>query len=163
MKVVDGNAGLLTNFEVLDLLQRKGVGRPATSTAHKVHIHDSEKKVAAYLLQTCAGVQTRESIAHLFEATDKFGLTKAEKLQVVNNRPASAVEAHLLVEDCEERLKEGQHSRVNWEQGNACDEDLELCFGGNKQPGNRIEIWALDFSVRSRVFMVPDELDSIWN
>lgn len=37
-----------------------------------------------------------------------FELTKAELLQVMNLRPASLVEIHLIVEDCEDRLDEGR-------------------------------------------------------
>jgi DNA-directed RNA polymerase subunit F len=35
-------------------------------------------------------------------------LTRAELVQVINLAPASAVEVHLIVEDCEERLNEQQ-------------------------------------------------------
>lgn len=37
-----------------------------------------------------------------------FGLTRAELVQVLNLAPASAVEVHLIVEDCEERLDEAR-------------------------------------------------------
>ncbi|KAF6253628.1 hypothetical protein COO60DRAFT_1273599 [Scenedesmus sp. NREL 46B-D3] len=37
-----------------------------------------------------------------------FGLTRGELVQVINLAPASAVEVHLIVEDCEGRLKEQQ-------------------------------------------------------
>lgn len=37
-----------------------------------------------------------------------LGLTPGEALQVINLRPSSLVEVHLLVENCEERLSEEQ-------------------------------------------------------
>ena len=33
-------------------------------------------------------------------------LTKAEKLQLINSRPTSLVELHLMLEDCESRFEE---------------------------------------------------------
>lgn len=37
-----------------------------------------------------------------------FKLTRAELVQVLNLAPASEVEVHLIVEECEERLQEEQ-------------------------------------------------------
>lgn len=61
-------------------------------------------QVYDYLEKTPAGSQTRENIVAFFKATEQYKLTKAEYLQVSNLRPASAVEVHLIVEDCDERL-----------------------------------------------------------
>lgn len=64
----------------------------------------AEMKVYGYLETTAAGQQTRENIVAFFKATEQYKLTKAEQLQASNLRPASAVEVHLIVEDCDERL-----------------------------------------------------------
>ncbi|RZB99165.1 hypothetical protein D0Y65_021871 [Glycine soja] len=59
MKILDANAGPLTNFEVLDFLRSKGASKDPTSVIAKVA--QSEYKVYDYLVDTAASVQTRES------------------------------------------------------------------------------------------------------
>jgi len=53
-------------------------------------------------MQACS--QTPESVQEFLLKVEKFSLTKAERLQVLNLRPSTAVEVHLIVEDCEERM-----------------------------------------------------------
>lgn len=101
MKLKNGNAGLLTNFETMDLFKSRGADRGMGATGS---LSAAEIKVYDYLVKTPAGQQTRENIVSFFKATEKYKLTKAECLQVSNLRPASAVEVHLIVEDCDERL-----------------------------------------------------------
>ncbi|RZB52311.1 hypothetical protein D0Y65_048676 [Glycine soja] len=60
VKNLEGNAGALTNFEVLDFLQAKGASKDPTRVIAKVA--QSEYKVYDYLVDTAASVQTRESI-----------------------------------------------------------------------------------------------------
>ncbi|RZB41347.1 hypothetical protein D0Y65_055296 [Glycine soja] len=60
MKILEGNAGELTNFEVLDFLRAKGASKDPTRVIAKVA--QSEYKVYDYLVDTAASVQTRESI-----------------------------------------------------------------------------------------------------
>ncbi|KAH1154762.1 hypothetical protein GYH30_050169 [Glycine max] len=57
---LEGNAGALTNFEVLDFLRAKGASKDPTRVIAKVA--QSEYKVYDYLVDTAASVQTRESI-----------------------------------------------------------------------------------------------------
>lgn len=102
MKVKEANAGLLCNFEVIDLLQSRGANQEDIASFGS--IMPSECKVYDYLSQTPAGTQTRDALHKFIKQIDKFKLTKAECLQVVNMRPSSAVEIHLIVEDCEERM-----------------------------------------------------------
>lgn len=101
MKVKNVNAGLLTNFETMDLFKSRGADRGMGATGS---LSAAEMKVYDYLVKTPAGQQTRENIVAFFKATEKFKLTKAECLQASNLRPTSAVEVHLIVEDCEDRL-----------------------------------------------------------
>eukprot|EP00249_Psilotum_nudum_P010499 c22576_g1_i1 orf=803-1234(-) len=102
MKVKDANTGLLTNFEVLDLLRSHGADHDPLASAESVT--PSECRVYDYIRKTPAGTQTRESVQHYFKEIDNYVLTKAERLQIVNLRPSTAVEVHLIVEDCEERM-----------------------------------------------------------
>ncbi|KAG0556969.1 hypothetical protein M758_11G088500 [Ceratodon purpureus] len=99
MKVKNANAGLLTNFETMDLFKSRGADKATGGM-----LSASEMKVYDYLEKTPAGQQTRENITRFFKATEQYKLTKAEQLQASNLRPASAVEVHLIVEDCDERL-----------------------------------------------------------
>lgn len=102
MKVKEANSGLLCNFEVLNLLRSRGASQEALASVGSVT--SFECKVYDYLSQTAAGTQTRETLQKFFREVEQYALTKAERLQVANLRPSTAVEVHLIVEDCEERF-----------------------------------------------------------
>ena len=50
--------------------------------------------------------QSSTSITSLVRALEPYGLTKAEKLQIVNLAPTEAVELYVIVEELEDRLGE---------------------------------------------------------
>ncbi|GAQ86120.1 DNA-directed RNA polymerase II subunit 4 [Klebsormidium nitens] len=104
MKVLDASAGLLTNFEVLEVLKERGTRTEADESGVPGPATPSEQKVHDYLVHSPAGTQTRKSIQTFTEAIKELELLKAEKLQMVNLRPSIPVEVHLVVEDCDERL-----------------------------------------------------------
>ena len=59
--------------------------------------------------QTAASTVGREGAEEfLRELNARFTLVKVEQLQLLNLRPRSPVEVHMIVEDCEERLSEEQ-------------------------------------------------------
>ena len=59
--------------------------------------------------QTAASTVGREGGEEVVrELNARFSLGKVEQLQLLNLRPRSAVEVHMIVEDCEERLSEEQ-------------------------------------------------------
>lgn len=67
---------------------------------------------AALLLMVCSfpclpalSIRPCETVTR---APQPFKLTRAELVQVLNLAPASEVEVHLIVEECEERLNEEQ-------------------------------------------------------
>ena len=104
MEVVKVNGGLLSNYEVLQALSdiktnKSGLEQNASTVVYET---------IQYLNQTQAAQQTPEFIANFLSKLDKFGLTKAEKLQLINLRPTTPVEIQLIVEESEERLTEEQ-------------------------------------------------------
>ncbi|KAL3688598.1 hypothetical protein R1sor_014907 [Riccia sorocarpa] len=97
---IESNAGLLSNFEVLELLRQRGAAKGPLGGS----ITPSEYKVYEYLVETPAGTQTKEVLQEFVKEVKSFKLMEAERLQSVNLRPSTAVEVHLIVEDCDERL-----------------------------------------------------------
>uniref|UniRef100_A0A8B9HT76 DNA-directed RNA polymerase III subunit RPC9 n=1 Tax=Astyanax mexicanus TaxID=7994 RepID=A0A8B9HT76_ASTMX len=79
MEVRDANAAMLSNFETLK-----------------------------YLSKMPCSHQSPENVKDFLTAMLPHKLTKAEKLQLLNHRPQTAVEIQLMVEESEERLSEDQ-------------------------------------------------------
>uniref|UniRef100_A0A8B9YNU3 DNA-directed RNA polymerase III subunit RPC9 n=1 Tax=Bos mutus grunniens TaxID=30521 RepID=A0A8B9YNU3_BOSMU len=79
MEVKDANAALLSNYETLK-----------------------------YISKTPCKHQSPEIVREFLTAMKSHKLTKAEKLQLLNHRPVTAVEIQLMVEESEERLTEEQ-------------------------------------------------------
>ena len=119
MRVKESNAGKLTNFEVAALLQQQARDRRAAekktplpggcrSTSVSVRsLQDVElisEQTRGYLGKSPCESQSRESIIRFVKELAPFKLTRAEELVLINSRPRSLVEIHLIVEECEERL-----------------------------------------------------------
>ena len=62
------------------------------------------EQVLGYLDKSGCCNQSREALRGFMEAVQPFELTHMEMLALANTPPASIVEVHLLVEECEERL-----------------------------------------------------------
>ena len=123
MRVIDARAGLLTNLEVAALLRQQAEARDAaeralplpgarrgssaTSTAWQAQQNVSliSEQVLKYLDANC-GTLTRLGVVEFLKAVETYKLTRAETLSLVNCRPQSVVEVHLIVEECEERLSQ---------------------------------------------------------
>lgn len=114
MEVVNENAGLLSNLEVFMLLKdiQAGRGNQQKPNKHQQNLATITYETVKYLERTPCGLQSSENVATFMEAVKDFNLTKAEKLQLLNQRPSSAVEIQLLVEESEERLTEEQVYRL---------------------------------------------------
>ncbi|XP_031251837.1 DNA-directed RNA polymerase III subunit RPC9-like [Pistacia vera] len=106
MKILEGNAGALTNFEVLDFLRSRGASKDPTRVL--VPVAQSEFKVYDYLVESGACNQTRESVNEFFEKCKKFKLAKAEMLNIINIRPSSLVEIDSVIEQSDTRFDEEQ-------------------------------------------------------
>ncbi|CAD6270090.1 unnamed protein product [Miscanthus lutarioriparius] len=115
MKIQKANAGILTNFEVLDFLRTRGAKVDPMGCLGLL-LHQS---VYEYLLKTPACNQTRESIYEFVKRSEGFMLAEADKLNVINWRPSSAADAYAMIEECGKRFSRDY-------RGEACDEDKRV-------------------------------------
>ncbi|KAL3995517.1 RNA polymerase Rpb4 family protein [Acanthocheilonema viteae] len=109
MEVLDSRHTVITNAEVLRLLQnrRKQQNELPKDQRSKILgtvIYETSK----YLQGTPAVTQKNADIEKFIRAAAPFKLTAVEILQLINLRPITAVEIQLIVEECEERLNEEQ-------------------------------------------------------
>ena len=102
MDVVNDNIALLSNFEVFSVLREMYLHRCQDSALQQLATVSYE--TLRYLEMTPCQKQTPESLAAFAQAIASFSLTKAERLQLLNHRPTSAVILSLLVEEIDERL-----------------------------------------------------------
>ncbi|GFN94088.1 DNA-directed RNA polymerase iii subunit rpc9 [Plakobranchus ocellatus] len=110
MEVSSENHAMLCNFEVLSLLRDIQAGRGQKKpNKHQTNLATITYETIQCLEKSwpCAG-HTAEGVTAAMVALAPFSLTAAEKLQLINHRPSTAVEIQLMVEESEERLSEEQ-------------------------------------------------------
>lgn len=121
MKILEANAGALTNFEVLDFLRAKGASKDRTRVI--ANVAQSEYKVYDYLVNTAACDQSRENINEFLERVKSHDLAKAEVLNIINMRPAAAVEIASIIENIEARFPD---EKISEDEVNQNEEILEI-------------------------------------
>jgi len=96
---------LLSNCEVLSLVREMHHKRPQLK--HNKQLATIAYETIRFLEDSAANAQTPQHIqTFVAQVKDTFRLTKAEKLQIVNQMPNTLVELQLLIEENEERFSE---------------------------------------------------------
>ncbi|KIM24652.1 hypothetical protein M408DRAFT_229736 [Serendipita vermifera MAFF 305830] len=131
MEVLKARSAFLSNYEVYALLQEMEhkqleQTRAIMATKKEENLEDQYKgpnyvvpeevaenvrSIQVELLQYLnsdalpTSRQSVESVAHLTRGLKKYGLTKAEKLQIVNMCPQSVLDLYVIVEEVETRFE----------------------------------------------------------
>lgn len=103
--MINNNAATLCNFEVYNLLatsQQNYKGIKEATNAENVATITFE--ATEYLARTPCANQSPQVIEEFLKAVSSYKLTTLEKLQLINIRPTSLVELHLVIENMDERL-----------------------------------------------------------
>ncbi|KAG0305267.1 hypothetical protein BGZ98_004399 [Dissophora globulifera] len=113
MEIINANSAMLSNYEVLALLNDQKAQRQANEVAGTREVAENlrtvEFEVQKYLGASPCATQSPKQIAKLKEAFSKFNgesqqLMKVELLQILNLRPRSDVELTLVIEEFEQRF-----------------------------------------------------------
>ncbi|XP_031712754.1 DNA-directed RNA polymerase III subunit RPC9 isoform X1 [Anarrhichthys ocellatus] len=104
----NANAAMLSNYEVFKLLTDLKEQRKDSGKSKQQNLNTITFETLKYLSKTPCSRQTPEIVKEFLTTMMPHKLTKAEKLQLLNHRPQTAVEIQLMVEESEERLSEEQ-------------------------------------------------------
>ena len=115
MKILSACQSLLTNTEVLQVLQERGKAAGPSETLLMQHLNrlvqdQQETDAAKEAVSSSTKPLDEEQVKSFMDVAQEppFSLTRIEVLQMINLAPKSAVEVHLVVESCDERLTEDQ-------------------------------------------------------
>ena len=107
MEILDENAGLLSNFEVLQVV--KEVNLELSVIKNKFsdeHMFINTEKVEKFLGKSPCSQQTPERIKSFLQVLSKYKLKSSEKLQILNTCPMKPVDLHILIEECDTRFSD---------------------------------------------------------
>ncbi|KAJ2558976.1 RNA-binding RNA processing protein rpp1 [Coemansia sp. RSA 1933] len=108
MEVLDRQEALLTNYEVYKVLKEEEELQKATKSSNKIkhpeNVTTLKFEALQYLSNSPCTTQSSEQIASAKAQLLEYDLTKAEILQIINLRPKTPVELHLIIEECGERF-----------------------------------------------------------
>ncbi|GAB2278069.1 hypothetical protein Dimus_012766 [Dionaea muscipula] len=104
MKIKQASAGILTNYEVLELLRSRGASKDPTRVMASLSM--SELTVYDYLVETAACNQTKDNINEYLKKVKMYDLAQAEILNVLNLRPRAPPIMDSMIEKCEQRFGE---------------------------------------------------------
>ncbi|KAJ7060996.1 RNA polymerase Rpb4-domain-containing protein [Mycena amicta] len=140
--VINARAGLLSNYEVLSLLQELEANHLArTKIAHRikkeeetsgisvsvpagggraptvVETHENLRTVSFEAIKYLSAeylpkTRSPEAVTKLVKSLAPYGFTKAEKLQIVNLAPQEQIELYVIVEELEDRLPKERMEEV---------------------------------------------------
>ncbi|KAF8162450.1 RNA polymerase Rpb4-domain-containing protein [Mycena galopus ATCC 62051] len=98
--------------------------------------------------------QTPEAITRLVQSLEPYGLTKAEKLQIVNLAPQNHIELYVIVEELEDRLAERMEEVISHVQESLVLDPALVPISRENVPRNttQVEEWEADEEFVGEVF-----------
>lgn len=112
MEVLNINAGMLCNFEVLQLVREMRSAQDASGSKKisklKTNLANITYDTQKYLQQTACASQNPEMVRIFLEGAKDLKVTKFERLQLLNLRPTTIIQLQLVLEEVEERFSEEQ-------------------------------------------------------
>ncbi|XP_014485435.1 PREDICTED: DNA-directed RNA polymerase III subunit rpc9 [Dinoponera quadriceps] len=100
MQVIENCSASLSNYEVLNLLQKVEPNEKMNNLATITYL------ASKYLEDTPCIKQNPEKIRKFLQEIGSFNLTKCEKLTLLNLCPTTPLEIQLIIEDSEDRLSD---------------------------------------------------------
>ena len=112
METINANAAMLSNYEVLALLQELKSDQKKNRSTRNSPLATIIYEATRYLQETPCKLQTADHIRDFLIAMKPFKLTKGEKLMLLNNPPSSALEVQVMVDESEERFTEDEVEKL---------------------------------------------------
>eukprot|EP00842_Homolaphlyctis_polyrhiza_P001265 jgi/Hompol1/2139/HPOL_002084-RA len=129
MEVLDVNCNLLSDYEVLSIINAATKARTSSApsskknrqgqqqqqhnlSANEQDLCTVEYEVSKHLQSMPCAVQSPEIISAYIEAMKPWKLTRLEKLMILNLRPANATELSPLIEEAESRFSPEQMDEI---------------------------------------------------
>lgn len=113
MKVLKAREEFVSNYEVLRYMQELSEERKSGSVKVDQNVSTIQYELLQYLNQmSTAATQTESTIVSIMTVLNRYSLTPAEKLQIVNLQPTSAPQLHVLIEYIDDRLNQSEQENL---------------------------------------------------